>query len=392
MNKALTINYRCKGVNLKVLVGFILIILSQMVYADDPIDSDTWKEIFLQSQFSGVVLIAKDHEILFKEAFGLANREKNIPFTQNSIFDIGSLTKQFTATAILKLQESNKLSVNDPLSKFFDNVPDDKQPITIHQLLTHTAGFIATKGGGSSNLYDVVSQQELIEAAFKTKLLSMPGEEYHYSNIGYNLLAIIIEKVTGDSYETYYQDSLFKPAGLTQTGYRLPKRTTNNVVINYGADQTTLQKFFSIEPESLPVGSPFQHLDLKEGPRFNMEGAGGMSSTVDDLFRWYLALNSNLILSSKSKQLLFAPHNASLKIKSESHYGYGWDIKLTDRKTIHAQHNGSNGYSFADMHYFKDDNIFIVLATNDIDVYSQTVMDNLLLLLTSTLAVHTDIE
>ncbi len=367
-------------------IGLILLTLIQTASAKDKLPFKDWRDTVIESNFSGVVLVGAEKKVLFKEAFGLANREENIPFWEDTIFDIGSLTKQFTAAAILKLHESNKLSVNDPLSKFFDNVPDDKKKITVHHLLTHTAGFVATRGGGSSNLYDVVTRKELIETAFKSKLLSPPGEEYSYSNIGYNLLAIIIEKITADNYENFYYENLFEPAGLTETGYRLPKRAANRVAINYGADQTAFQRLFSIEAKSLPVGSPFQHLKIKEGPRFNMEGAGGMSSTIGDLFRWYVALNSNLILSEKSKKQLFLPHNESLDKKSKSHYGYGWDIKSTDRGTLHAQHNGSNGYSFADMHYFVDENIFIVLATNDIDVYPQVVMDELLSLVETGMA------
>lgn len=367
-------------------IGLILLTLMQTASAKDKLPFKDWRDTVIESNFSGVVLVAAEKEVLFKEAFGLANREENIPFSEGTIFDIGSLTKQFTAAAILKLHESNKLSVNDPLSKFFDNVPDDKKKITVHHLLTHTAGFVATRGGGSSNLYDVVTRKELIETAFKSKLLTPPGEEYSYSNIGYNLLAIIIEQITADNYETFYYENLFEPAGLTETGYRLPKRAANRVAINYGADQTAFQRLFSIEAKSLPVGGPFQHLKLKEGPRFNMEGAGGMSSTIGDLFRWYMALNSNLILSEESKKQLFLSHNESIDKKSESHYGYGWDIKSTDRGTLHAQHNGSNGYSFADMHYFVDENFFIVLATNDIDVYPQVVMDELLSLVQTGMA------
>ncbi len=372
--------------NMYKYIGLILLTLIQTASAKDELSFKDWRNMAINSNFSGVVLVAAENKVLFKEAFGLANREKNIPFSEDTIFNVGSLTKQFTATAILKLHESNKLSVNDPLSKFFDNVPDDKKKITVHHLLTHTAGFVATRGGGSSNLYDVVTRKELIETALKSKLLSLPGEEYNYSNIGYNLLAIIIEKITADNYEKFYSENLFKPAGLTETGYRLPKRAENRVAINYGADQTAYQRLFSIEAKSLPVGSPFQHLKLKEGPRFNMEGAGGMSSTVGDLFLWYMALSSNLILSDESKKQLFFPHNASLEKESKSHYGYGWDIKSTARGTLHAQHNGSNGYSFADMHYFVDENIFIVLATNDIDVYPQVIMDELLLLVESGMA------
>lgn len=369
-----------------IYIGLILLTLIQTASAKDKLSFKDWRNTAINSKFSGVVLVAVENKVLFKEAFGLANREKNIPFSEDTIFNVGSLTKQFTATAILKLHESNKLAVNDPLSKFFDDVPDDKKKITIHHLLTHTAGFVANRGGGSSNLYDVVTKKELIEAAFKSKLLALPGEEYNYSNIGYNLLAIIIEKITADNYEKFYYENLFEPAGLTETGYRLPKRAENRVAINYGADQTAYQRLFSIEAKSLPVGSPFQHLKIKEGPRFNMEGAGGMSSTVGDLFRWYMALSSNLILSDESKKQLFLPHNASLEKESKSHYGYGWDIKSTARGTLHAQHNGSNGYSFADMHYFVNENIFIVLATNDIDVYPQVVMDELLSLVETGMA------
>lgn len=367
-------------------IGLILLTLIQTASAKEKFSFKDWRDTVIKSNFSGVVLVAAENKVLFKEAFGLANREENIPFSENTIFNIGSLTKQFTAAAILKLQEANKLTVNDPLTKFFDNIPDDKKKITVHHLLTHTAGFIATRGEGSSSLHDIVTKKELIETALKSKLLALPGEEYNYSNIGYNLLAIIIEKITADNYEAFYYKNLFEPAGLTETGYRLPTRAENRVAINYGADQTAYQRLFSIEAKSLPVGSPFQHLKLKEGPRFNIEGAGGMSSTVGDLFRWYMALNSNLILSDKSTKQLFLPHNASLDKKSKSHYGYGWDIKSTDRGTLHAQHNGSNGYSFTDMHYFVDENIFIVLATNDRDVYPQVVMDELLLLVDSGMA------
>lgn len=360
-------------------IGLIVLTLIQTASADDTISFNDWRATVIESKFSGVVLVAVDEKVLFKEAFGLANREENIPFSEDTIFDIGSLTKQFTAAAILKLQESSKLSVNDPLTKFFDNVPDDKKKITVHHLLTHTSGFDDDeRDEGSSTLYDVVRRKELIETAFKSKLSAPPGEEYNYSNIGYNLLAIIIEQITADNYETFYYKNLFEPAGLIDTGYRLPQRDTNRVAINYGADQNAFQRLFSSEAKSRSIGNPFEHLKRKEGPRFNMEGAGGMSSTIGDLFRWYLALNSNLILSEKSKKQFFLPHNKSLNKKSKSDYGYGWDIISTDRGTIHAQHNGSNGYSFAEMHYFVDENIFVVIATNDKDVFPQDVMDELL--------------
>ena len=368
----------------------VLIALSQSAFADDERAFSDWLDAANESGFSGAVLVASDTHLLLNESFGLANREERIPYSDDTIFNIGSLTKQFTATAILKLQEADKLSINDPLSNFFDRVPEDKKAITIHHLLTHTAGFVATRGEGSANLYDVVTRDELVEFAFQSNLVSAPGEEFNYSNVGYNLLAIIVEKVTNLSYEDYYYDALFKPAGLIDTGYRRPIRSRDRIAINYGADQTDFQRLFGIEAESRSIGSPFEHLTLEDGPRFNMEGAGGMSSTMGDLRRWYRALRSDRILSEESKNQLFAPHNQSLMTTSETYYGYGWDIQLTDRSTIHAQHNGSNGYSFADMHYYVDDDIFVVITTNDIDVYPQALMNDLLLQVESSLTNKND--
>lgn len=359
-------------------IFLILTILSAHSVQANEMLFQEWKKDVVKSNFSGVVLVAKGNDVVFKEAFGIANREENIPFSVNTIFDIGSLTKQFTATAILKLQETNRLSINDPITKFFTNVPDDKKDITIHQLLTHTAGFELIRGNGSSDIYELVSKDVLVEFAFKSKLLSPPGEKYSYSNIGYSLLAIIIEKITKDDYEVYFRDNLFKPALLQDTGYRLTNRVPKKIAINYGADQTTLQKIFFITAESKSVGNPFKHLELDDGPRFNLEGGGGLSSTIEDLYRWHLALNSNLILSAQSKHELFSPHNISLNTKSKSHYGYGWLITLTERGTTHAEHNGSNGYSFADMHRFIEDNVLVIIATNDRDVYPQSIMNNLI--------------
>ena len=126
-------------------IGLILLTLIQTASAKDKLSFKDWRNTVIKSDFSGLVLVAAEKKVLFKEAFGLANREENIPFSEDTIFDIGSLTKQFTATAILKLHESNKLSVNDLTSKIYDNVPDDKKKITVHHLLTHTAGFVTTR-------------------------------------------------------------------------------------------------------------------------------------------------------------------------------------------------------------------------------------------------------
>ena len=358
-------------------VLFITTIFSTSVGASETNTYDAWVEKLANTEFSGLVVVAKGNSIVLQKAFGLANREENKPYRLNTNFNIGSVTKQFTASAILKLQESGKLSTDDLISKYFDNVPKDKQQITIHHLLTHTAGFVATRGEGSANLYNVVTRKQLVNYALASELISLPGVQFHYSNVGYNLLAIIIEKVSGQSYESYFQSQLFKPARMNNTGYRQVTRDYNNVAVNYGADASYWEELFSLKPKSKSVGNPFEHLDKQAGPRFNMEGAGGLTSTMQDLINWHIALGSDTILSKDSKELLFKTHNNPVAEDHKYYYGYGWLISEDENGILHAQHNGSNGYSFTDYHRFLQGGIAIIISTNDIDVYPEELMKEL---------------
>jgi hypothetical protein len=147
--------------------------------------------------FSGVVLAAKDGEILLEEGYGLADRETGREVTAQSVFTIGSITKQFTGAAIAKLAEEGKLSFDDKIEKYFEGVPPDKRAITIHQLLTHTAGFVDALGGD----FDLKATDEWVLAeALASKLLFEPGSRHEYTNVGYSLLGMIVERASGLSY------------------------------------------------------------------------------------------------------------------------------------------------------------------------------------------------
>ena len=149
--------------------------------------------------FSGAILVIKEGELIINKGYGLANKKSNTLNNPNTIFDIGSNTKQFTSSAILKLVEQNKLSVTDSLNKYFSELPIDKQSITIHQLLTHSAGFSESIGRDFSD----ISQKDFFDKLFASKLLSEPGEKYSYSNTGYSILGRIIELASGQSYEAF---------------------------------------------------------------------------------------------------------------------------------------------------------------------------------------------
>lgn len=325
----------------------------------------------IEKSFSGVILVAHGGKISYSSAFGYSNREKEIRFDTNTVFDIGSITKQFLAAATIKLAEQGLLSVEDKLAKYFQGVPEDKKNITLHHLLTHTSGFPANLS--QHQLYDIVDYKQLPSLAFKEKLQSQPGDKYLYSNIGYSLMARVVETVTNKNWEQYIRETLLIPSGMKSTGYRLSNFESEVLAVNYGADQNAFQRLFSIEAESRSVGHSLKHLYDKPGERW-MEGAGGFMSTVSDMHSWYLTLRSGAILDDKSWEILFRPY---VKEGNNSHYGYGWAITTSEKGSRLITHNGSNGYSFADLKYYPDEDVFVFVATNDIDNFPDEVIKNL---------------
>ena len=157
-----------------------------------------------------------------RRAYGLAELEHRVPATVDTIYEAGSVAKQFTAAAVLKLEEAGKLSVGDPIARYFDGVPADKAAITIHHLLSHQAGFPGAIGDDR----DRVGRDEFVRQALATPLLFAPGTGYEYSNVGFSLAAAIVEKVAGTSYEAFAREALWLPAGMRDTG-----TTTSSLIL-----------------------------------------------------------------------------------------------------------------------------------------------------------------
>ncbi|HSK73496.1 MAG TPA: serine hydrolase domain-containing protein [Pyrinomonadaceae bacterium] len=297
--------------------------------------------------FSGVLFVVKDGQIVLNNGYGLANKEDKIPYSADTVFDIGSITKQFTGAAILKLEMQGKLRTTDKISKYFKGVPTDKADITLHHLLTHSAGLIGDLGGD----YEPLTRDELIQKALASKLQYVPGEKHDYSNLGYSLLGGIIEIVTGKSYERYLHDNLFKPAKMNQTGYVIPKWQRENLAVGYS------------RKDGSRWGTPTEQLWDKDGPFWNLRANGGILSTAQDLYKWHLALEGEKILSKAAKEKYYTPHIAE-EPGGNSFYGYGWVIQKTSRGTKIIWHNGGNPYFFADFRRYVDDDVVIIVATN----------------------------
>ncbi len=295
--------------------------------------------------FSGAILILKEGELIINKGYGLANKDSNTLNNPNTIFDIGSNTKQFTSTAILKLVEQNKLNFADSLGKYFTELPIDKQSITIHQLLTHSAGFLESLGRDFSE----ISQKDFFEKLFASKLLSEPGEKYSYSNTGYSILGRIIELASGQSYEAFLNEHLFTPAGMKQTGYLLPKWDTKQMSHGYNRNIIETESTITRYQEAGDVN-------------WHLKGNGGINSTQNDMLLWYKALKTNRILTTESFKKLTTPYVSSSN--STYSYGYGWGVKNTEANGSRISHNGSNGPFAHSLIWYPKEDLYIVYATN----------------------------
>lgn len=268
--------------------------------------------------FSGTILIAKDDDIILDRGYGMADYENNIANTPQTVFEIASLTKQFTATAILMLQEKKLLNVQDTLNKYISDYPNGDK-IKIYNLLTHTSGIpdilkIVDSLESGRHTY---THDELIEM-FKNKQLNFdPGASYEYSNSNYVLLGDIIEKVSKMKYEDYIQKNILIPLKMNETGFLSDPTTIKNKAIGYSVIWGNTNKYTkAIECEgSLPYS------------------AGEICSTVEDLYRWENALFTGKLLKKESLNEMFTPYL--------NNYGFGWFINKDSEGDKIISHDGS---------------------------------------------------
>jgi CubicO group peptidase (beta-lactamase class C family) len=222
--------------------------------------------------FSGVVRIERGGRLLLRKGYGLANRGQRIPFSDATVVQIGSNTKDFTLVALLRLQQRGRLSLRDSLGQYFASAPPDKRGITLQQLVEHRAGFPIGLGGD----FEPLTREQLLERAFATPLRAPPGAREIYSNTGYAVLAAVIEQVTGTSYDAWVRDDILVPLGLENTGYLLPRFDPDRVA--HGYERGEDRKNVLLEPHAA------------DGPYRNLRGNGGMVSTVEDMHAFYRAL------------------------------------------------------------------------------------------------------
>jgi CubicO group peptidase (beta-lactamase class C family) len=313
------------------------------------IDSYLTKSI--ENGYSGSILAARDGKILISKGYGWADRVSKTPCSSSTVYNIGSITKQFTAAALLKLVEQKKIKLSDKLSKFYKDIPDDKRNITIHQLLTHTSGIRPSAIGFR---YDEATKGDFEHIWFNSQLWTNPGTKYIYANANYTILADIIEKVSGESYATFLSKNLWKPSKLYNTGYKNLSMNENQRAHGYYFNYSNgVWKDW---------GTTKNHIPTNENHWFSI-GKGDIESTVEDLYKWHLALENNTALNKETKTLLETNHVAEDE-DSTSFYGYGWSVFYTEEGKKVVWHNGSNGIYFGNFVRLTDDDIVVIVLSN----------------------------
>jgi CubicO group peptidase (beta-lactamase class C family) len=298
--------------------------------------------------YSGNVLLIVDGKAVLRKGYGLANRARGEPYVPQTIFDIGSMAKTFTGAAIMKLEAAGKLHTGDAIGGILPEVPQDKRAITIHQLLTHTAGVVTDfPFKDPMTPYEDVARDEAVSRILAAPLDYPPGMDKAYSNGGYILLAAIIERASGQPFRDYMREAILTPAGLRDTGFwGDPHLERSRVALGYN-EYGELQH----DPMSR---SPTTWCDL---------GGGQMMSTLDDLARWLAAMERGDILAPEDIKRVWTPWTKDLSSR-DGDYGYGWFLSKTDRATRLIQHGGDYLGTGAQLQWYADERVVMITSTN----------------------------
>jgi CubicO group peptidase (beta-lactamase class C family) len=273
--------------------------------------------------------------------YGLANLELNVPVKPETVFEIGSVTKQFTAALVLLLAQDGKLSVDEKIGQYLSSIPDTWRDIKVRHLLTHTSGIKSYTGLDGFELRRHLTQAQFIAAIGAQPLEFQPGQAWKYSNTGFNLLGFIIENVTDKTYWDFLSERILRPLGMTSTTNRLPALIIPNRASGY---EQTNHIFINRDYDLTDVFS-----------------AGALVSTVGDLAKWNNALDREAVLNTKSKQAMWQP--AVLNDGKMTQYGFGWRIEALDgHKNI--GHGGSTSGFSATIQRFPDDQLAVIILTN----------------------------
>ena len=323
-------------------VLFVLWSLPSMAAPDDEFDRYVQTQILRQHIPGVAVGIVRGDRVVKMRGYGFANVELGVPASADTVFEIGSVTKSFTAMAVMLLRERQRLSLDDRLDRFLADIPDAWKPVTLQQLLSHTAGVPDYEEVMGYDSYRNIMTPAQVFALVAAKPLDFsPGTEWRYSNTGYYLLTLVIEKVSGETYARFVTRNILVPAGMKHTrasdpGVVIPRRAAG---YEY---RDGVRNRDPIQPSATG-------------------GAGMLVSTVGDMVRWASVIGKRGILKPESYALMLADNR--LANGSRSGYGFGWFVSPMRGHRALAHSGGTAGFS-CNLFYLPDDDVTVVVLTN----------------------------
>lgn len=307
--------------------------------------------------FNGNILVAKEGKVIFEKSYGFADFSTKEKLTNSSLFNICSITKEFTAVGITICKERGLLSLDDSLRQYFPDLP--YSGVTIRNMLQHTSGIPSTeflfKEWNSNNYMQMTDVLSLLIQK-KPPLLSTPGAEFRYSNIPYMLLALIIERVTGKSYQTFMKEEVFDRIGMASTtvgGAENRKGQTNNYLYDYVSDTSLHKSYFTAD----------SRVDWQKAERLSsLVGNGNIFSTTKDLLKWQMALSKGTLISTETYKSLWS-ETVVAGTAGMQNYGYGFAVNYIGNDTVIFHNGGTLGYSTT-LRHLKNKNIVIISLAN----------------------------
>jgi CubicO group peptidase (beta-lactamase class C family) len=311
------------------------------------------------SDGSGYAIIVEvDGVMVLNKGYGYADREKGIAFTTRTIAQIGSLTKQFSAAALLQLADTGRVDLHSPLTKYIPDTGPLNGKATLHQLLTHSSGLPEYCGDD----FERVSRNEFIRNCLSLPLLFEPGSDVSYSNIGYGAIAAVIEIVTGQEFTAHLDAAVLRPSGLRSTGHLFP------------ADSDAV--FARGYLEGRDMGNIGEDIRALGDDWWNLKGNGGMQASTLDMYTWYRVLNGDGALGENVRAQLVIPHSEWIDGVAE---GYGWYFRSDNGDRIRQMsHSGSDGVFFSYYWHRPDERVFMYFVGNSGEEPTKDVLRNIL--------------
>jgi CubicO group peptidase (beta-lactamase class C family) len=326
----------------------LTLVLALPAKADRTADIDRIaRQYHALGQLDGSVLVADHGKVIYHRAFGLANREWQIPNTTDTAFRVASLTKQFTATLVMQLAEQGKLRLDDPIGQYVPELSREiGQRVTLHQLLNHTSGIVDYAnfpGFWANRLGEKVPKADFI-AIMNRPLEFEPGSQAHYSSSNYTLLGWVIEKQTGKTYSEALDSMILRPLGMQRTAYDAPDRILPRKASGY---VRALGEYRPADPLWIP----------------NIGAGGGVASTTGDFFKLDRALAGDKLLNLESKRKMFTPYIKD-DVWGDLGYGYGWMIgtrTIAGKPRLVHEHGGNgNGFRTLVTRYPEEDKLVVI--------------------------------